>query len=185
MKLLHLYLFPITIGFALQASHASAHAEGTTLSNFNHQTPAVNGPFSRSVQSLKTYQTPQWFADAKFGIWAHWGPQAVPRAGDWYARNMYIPGTPQYEHHLKHYGHPSESGFKDIIPLWKAEKFNPDALMQLYVKAGARYFVSMAVHHDNFDLWDSRYQRWNAVKMGPMRDIVGEWQKAAHKYKLP
>ena len=86
--------------------------------------------------------------------------------GDWYARNMYIPGTRQYEHHLKHYGHPSETGFKDIIPLWKAEKFDPDALMQLYVKAGARYFVSMAVHHDNFDLWDSRYQRWNAVKWG-------------------
>ena len=144
----------------------------------------VAGPFSADPASLDKYETPDWFRDAKFGIWSHWGPQAVPRAGDWYARNMYIYGTPQYEHHLKTYGHPSKHGYKDIIPLWKAEKFEPDALMALYAKAGAKYFVSMGVHHDNFDLWDSKYHRWNAVKMGPHRDIVGAWQKAAAKAGL-
>jgi alpha-L-fucosidase len=95
-----------------------------------------------------------------------------------------VPGTKQYEHHLKNYGHPSKSGYKDIIPLWKAEKFDPDALMKLYVKAGAKYFVSMGVHHDNFDLWNSKYHSWNAVKMGPQHDIVGAWQKAAKKNGL-
>lgn len=148
------------------------------------QMTTVPGPFRADVESLKTYRTPEWFRDAKFGIWSHWGPQAVPRAGDWYARNMYIYGTPQYKHHLEHYGHPSKHGYKDIIPLWTAEKFDPDALMALYKKAGARYFVSMGVHHDNFDLWDSRYHEWNAVKMGPKRDIVGDWKKAAQKAGL-
>jgi alpha-L-fucosidase len=144
----------------------------------------IAGPFTADPASLNKYETPEWFRDAKFGIWAHWGPQSVPRAGDWYARNMYIYGTPQYAHHLKHYGHPSKFGYKDIIPLWKAEKFDPDALMALYAKAGAKYFVSMGVHHDNFDLWDSKYHRWNAVKMGPHRDIVGAWEKAARKAGL-
>ncbi len=82
----------------------------------------TRGAFTPNVESLKTYQTPEWYRDAKFGIWASWGPQAVPRAGDWYARNMYIWGHPQYEHHVKHYGHPSKTGYKDIIPLWKAER---------------------------------------------------------------
>jgi alpha-L-fucosidase len=89
----------------------------------------AQGPFRPTPESLKTYQAPAWFRDAKFGIWAHWGPQAVPRRGDWYARWMYVPGHPMYEHHLKNYGHPSEFGYKDIIPLWKAEKFDPEALM--------------------------------------------------------
>ena len=143
--------------------------------------PMKSGAFRPTPESLKTYQTPDWFRDAKFGIWAHWGPQAVPRAGDWYARQMYIPGHPQYDHHLKTYGHPSKTGYKDIIPLWKTEKFDPDALMDHYVAAGAKYFVSMGVHHDNFDLWNSRHHRWNAVNMGPKRDIVGEWKRAASK----
>ncbi len=139
----------------------------------------ASGPFDAGAESLKQYQTPDWFRDAKFGIWAHWGPQAVPRAGDWYARQMYLQGHPQYEHHLKTYGHPSQHGYKDIIPLWKAEKWDPAALMALYVKAGAKYFVSMGVHHDNFDLWNSKFHRWNSVAMGPHRDVVGEWKQAA------
>lgn len=137
-----------------------------------------------NADNLEKYETPTWFSDAKFGIWSHWGPQSVPRAGDWYARNMYIPGTDQYQHHLKHYGHPSKTGYKDIIPLWKAEKFDPDALMKLYKEAGAKYFVSMGVHHDNFDLWNSKYHKWNSVNMGPHRDIVGDWKKASQKYGL-
>jgi alpha-L-fucosidase len=142
------------------------------------------GRFSGSAESLTNYSCPEWFRDAKFGIWAHWGPQAVPRAGDWYARNMYLQGSPQYESHLRHYGHPSTNGYKDIIPLWKAERWDPDALMALYVKAGAKYFVSLGVHHDNFDLWNSKFHSWNAVQMGPHRDIVGDWKKAAQKYGL-
>jgi len=146
--------------------------------------PILQGPFKPALESLTNYNCPEWFRNAKFGIWAHWGPQAVPMEGDWYARNMYIQGNRQYEHHLANYGHPSEHGYKDIIPLWKAEKWNPERLMALYKAAGARYFVSMGVHHDNFDLWNSTYHKWNAVNMGPKRDVVGDWQKAAKKYGL-
>ena len=144
------------------------------------------GPFAPSFDSLDGYQCPQWFRDAKFGIWSHWGPQAVPMMGDWYARRMYEQGGDAYEQHVKDYGPPSKSGYKDIIPLWKAEQWQPEQLMDLYVKAGAHYFVSMGVHHDNFDLWNSKFQpRWNATKIGPQRDIVGEWQRAAKKRGLP
>ncbi|MEJ5238607.1 MAG: alpha-L-fucosidase [Limisphaera sp.] len=144
----------------------------------------ASGPFLPTAESLTNYVCPDWFRDAKFGIWAHWGPQSVPMAGDWYARNLYLQGHRQYQHHLEHYGHPSTNGWKDIIPLWRAERFDPDRLMALYKRAGARYFVSMAVHHDNFDLWNSKHHRWNAVQMGPKRDIVGAWQQAARKYGL-
>ncbi|MEN6608700.1 MAG: alpha-L-fucosidase [Bryobacteraceae bacterium] len=137
------------------------------------------GPFQPTFESLTAYRCPEWFRDAKFGIWAHWGPQSVPMFGDWYARKMYEEGGKAYEHHLKTYGHPSKFGYKDIIPRWKAEKFDPDRLIAHYKAAGARYFVSMGVHHDNFDLWNSKHHRWNAVQMGPKRDIVGAWRKAA------
>jgi alpha-L-fucosidase len=143
--------------------------------------PVAAGPFQPSFESLKTYQCPEWFRDAKFGIWAHWGPQAVPMDGDWYARGIYEPGNKHYKYHIEHYGHPSEFGYKDIIPLWKAEKWDPERLMELYKKAGAKYFVSMGTHHDNFFLWNSKLHSYNAVNMGPHRDVVGEWQKAAQK----
>jgi alpha-L-fucosidase len=146
--------------------------------------PIAPGPFKPTLESLKQYQYPQWFRDAKFGIWAHWGPQAVPMEGDWYARQMYEQGSAKNKYHLEHYGHPSKFGYKDIIPLWKAEKWDPDRLMALYQKAGARYFVSMGSHHDNFHLWNSKHHRWNAVNMGPKRDVVADWQKAARKYGL-
>jgi alpha-L-fucosidase len=154
------------------------------LQSLAAQIEILPGKFSGTAESLTNYSCPEWFRDAKFGIWAHWGPQAVPRAGDWYARNMYLQGSPQYESHLKNYGHPSTNGYKDIIPLWKAEKWDPDALMALYVKAGAKYFVSMGVHHDNFDLWNSKFHSWNAMKMGPHRDIVGDWKRAAEKHGM-
>lgn len=146
--------------------------------------PFAEGPFQPTMESLKQYKCPEWFRDAKFGIWAHWGPQAVPMNGDWYARGMYEQGSNHNKYHLKHYGHPSEFGYKDIIPLWKAEKWEPDRLMALYKKAGARYFVSMGSHHDNFHLWNSKYHKWNAVNMGPKRDVLGDWQKAAQKQGL-
>jgi alpha-L-fucosidase len=145
---------------------------------------SARGPYQPTLDSLAQRAAPDWFRDAKFGIWAHWGPQSVPRQGDWYARKMYIQGERDYEHHLKTYGHPSEHGYKDIIPLWKAEKFDPERLMRLYKQAGARYFVSMGVHHDNFDLWNSKFHEWNAQQMGPHRDIVGAWQRAAKKAGL-
>jgi len=97
---------------------------------------------------------------------------------------MYMEGSDQYLYHAETYGHPTEVGYKDLVNNWKAEKWDPDYLMSLYKKAGAKYFFSMGVHHDNFDLWDSKYTRWNAVNMGPKRDVVGTWQKAAHKQGL-
>lgn len=143
------------------------------------------GPFKGTRESLRQWQVPEWYRDAKFGIWAHWGPQSAIECGDWYARNMYIQGSRQYEYHAKVYGHPSKVGYKDIIPTWKAADFDPDHLLQLYKKAGAKYFCSMAVHHDNFDLWNSKFQpHWNSVAMGPKRDIVGEFKKAANKHGL-
>ncbi|MFT3752314.1 MAG: alpha-L-fucosidase [Paludibacter sp.] len=151
--------------------------------------PIASGKFKPTDESLQQYQYPTWFRDAKFGIWAHWGPQAVPRQGDWYARNMYIQQggnweIQAYEDHLKKYGHPSVSGYKDIIPLWKAERWNPDELMKLYKKAGAKYFVSMGTHHDNFFLWNSQLHKWNSVNMGPHKDVVGLWQQAAKREGL-
>jgi alpha-L-fucosidase len=148
--------------------------------------PAIAaGPFQGTRESLGQYRVPDWYRDAKFGIWAHWGPQSAAEAGDWYARNMYIQGQRQYDYHVKTYGHPSKFGFKDVIATWKADKFDPDHLMQLYKKAGAKYFCSMGVHHDGFDLWNSKYQpRWNAAAAGPKKDVVGLWKKAATKYGL-
>jgi alpha-L-fucosidase len=146
--------------------------------------PIAEGPYKPTDESLSQYQYPDWFRDAKFGIWAHWGPQAVPRQGDWYARRMYQEKDPAYKYHLEHYGHPSVFGYKDIIPLWKAEKWDPDKLMALYKKTGAKYFVSMGSHHDDFFLWNSKIHKWNAVNMGPKKDVVGIWQAAAKKEGL-
>lgn len=157
--------------------------------------PIKKGPYKPTDSSLATYKYPKWFRDAKFGIWSHWGPQAVPRKGDWYARRMYLEHAVErnkkqdyadiaYTTHIKRYGHPSTFGYKDIVKLWKAERFDPDSLMRLYKRVGAKYFVSMGTHHDNFFLWNSKIHRWNSVKMGPHRDIVGDWQKAARKEGL-
>jgi alpha-L-fucosidase len=154
------------------------------LSGFARGQAAKGGNFLPTRKSLEAYGIPDWYRDAKFGIWAHWGPQSAIERGDWYARNMYMQGSDQYLYHAETYGHPSKVGYKDLVNNWKAAKWDPDHLMGLYKKAGAKYFVSMGVHHDNFDLWDSRYTRWNAVNMGPKRDVVGTWQKAAQKQGL-
>ena len=141
--------------------HALAAIGGSALAIRSRaadlQPEIAGGPFQATRASLKGYVIPEWFRDAKFGIWAHWGPQSAAEYGDWYARNMYLEGSRQYKYHVEKYGHPSKFGFKDIIPTWKAERFDPAHLMSLYKKAGAKYFVSMGVHHDNFDLWNSRY----------------------------
>lgn len=145
----------------------------------------IETPFEGTVESLKHYQCPDWFRDAKFGIWSHWGPQSVPMFGDWYARHMYVEGSDQYRYHCRKYGHPSKFGYKDIVKLWKAEKFNPAELMDLYVEAGARYFVGQAMHHDNFDNFDSKHNEWNSTKIGPMMDICAMWKKEAKRHGLP
>ena len=143
--------------------------------------PIASGPFKGTRESLQAYEVPEWFRDAKFGIWAHWGPQSAPEDGDWYARNMYMEGSPQYKFHVAKYGHPSKFGFKDVIGTWTGDRFDAEHLVGLYKDAGAKYFVSMGVHHDNFDMWNSKYQRWNAVNMGPKKDVVGLFHAAARK----
>jgi alpha-L-fucosidase len=140
----------------------------------------AGGPFKPTWQSLAAgYKAPDWFRDAKFGIWAHWTAQCVPEQGDWYARRMYIQGDQDYKYHLAHYGHPSTFGFMELDNLWKADKWQPEKLMALYKAAGARYFFALASHHDNFDCFDSTYHDWNSVKVGPKKDIVGIWAKTA------
>jgi alpha-L-fucosidase len=146
--------------------------------------PMVAGKFEPTWDSLKQYQCPQWYRDAKFGIWAHWGPQCEPEDGDWYARTMYQPGTAQFKFHLKHYGPQKDFGFKDVIHEWKAQNWDPDKLVKLYKRAGAQYFMALANHHDNFDNWDSKYQPWNSVNVGPQKDLIGGWAAAARKYGL-
>ncbi len=139
----------------------------------------VEPPFGNTLESLEAnYRTPEWYKDAKFGIFAHWGPQCEPESGDWYARNMYIPNEWQFRRHLEKYGDQKEIGFKDIIHMWKAEKWDPEDLAKLFKSMGAKYVVSLANHHDNFDMWDSKYQEWNSVRLGPKRDIAKEWKKA-------
>ena len=145
----------------------------------------VSRPFLPTWDSLAAYTVPQWFRDAKFGMWAHWGPQCQPEAGDWYARNMYIEGSEQYKIHLQKYGHPSVFGFKDVIHEWKAERWDPRDLLALYKRAGAKYFMALANHHDNFDLYNSKYQPWNSVAIGPRKDLIAGWAKAAREQDLP
>ena len=143
------------------------------------------GLFKPSWASLvEHYRVPAWFGDAKFGIWAHWSAQCVPEFGDWYARRMYLQGDRAYDHHLSHYGHSSQTGFMEIDNLWKAEHWEPEKLMTLYERAGAKYFVALANHHDNFDTYNSRYHAWNATRVGPKRDIVGTWAKIARERGL-
>ncbi len=137
------------------------------------------GPFQPTWESLAAGQSiPDWYRDAKFGIWAHWGPQCQPAMGDWYAQRMYQFGGPIYKFHLENYGHPSVFGFKDVINTWKAENWDPAHLLSLYKRAGAKYFVALANHHDNFDNFDSKYQPWNSVAYGPKKDLIGGWAKA-------
>jgi alpha-L-fucosidase len=147
--------------------------------------PVTPGKFQPTWDSLHQYQCPDWFRDAKFGIWACFGPQNVPEDGDWYARNMYVEGSKQNKYHVAHYGPPSQFGFKDVIHIWKAENFDAEKLVALYKKVGAQYFFVMANHHDNFDMYDSKYQPWNSVNVGPHKDIVGDFAKAAHEQGLP
>lgn len=147
--------------------------------------PAASGKFEPTWQSLSQYKVPDWYRNAKFGIWAHWGPQCQPEQGDWFARGMYEEGSNYNKWFVEHYGHPSKVGFKEVIHDWKAQNWNPEKLVALYKRAGAQYFFAMANHHDNLDMWDSKYQEWNTTRVGPKKNILEGWSKAAKKYKLP
>lgn len=140
------------------------------------------GPYKDNWQSLSDYTPPAWYADAKFGIFIHWGVYAVPAFGnEWYPRHMYKLGSPEYEHHIKAWGPHKEFGYKDFIPLFKGEKFDPDDWMKLFKDSGAKYVMPVAEHHDGFQMYASDLSRWNAAEMGPCRDIVGELKQAADR----
>jgi alpha-L-fucosidase len=187
MKRLSLLLvISSAVGLCPHAPAQAPYSAANPLIIDTTQEPVAPGPFKPTWDSLESQnKTPDWYRDAKFGIWAHWGPQCVAEDGDWYARNMYMQGRPQYNYQVAHFGHPSKVGFKDDIHQWKAENFDPEKLVALYKRAGAQYFFALAVHHDNFDLWDSKYQPWNSVKIGPQKDLIAGWAKAAHDNGLP
>ncbi len=137
------------------------------------------GPYQPTYESMLQYDCPEWYRDAKFGIWNHWSPSCVAEDGDWYARQMYIQGQPEYNYHCKHFGHPSKFGFKDLCAQWTLLNWQPEELMDLYVQAGAKLFMILANFHDGFDTWNSRHHQWNAQRVGPHRDVVGTWAKVA------
>lgn len=148
-------------------------------------TGSARGPVQPTWESLRAhYRYPDWFRDAKLGLWAHWGPQSVPEQGDWYGRLLYMQGHSDYQHHLRSYGHPTEFGMKDIQNLWKAERWDPQALVERYKRVGAKYFMALACHHDNLDCYDSRYHAWNSLRVGPKRDVIGIWERAVRRAGL-
>ncbi|MGD0697613.1 MAG: alpha-L-fucosidase [Terriglobia bacterium] len=145
---------------------------------------AGDGPYKPVWESLLQYECPEWYRDAKFGIWNHWSPQCVPEDGDWYARNMYMQGSPQNRFHVEHYGSPTLLGYKDLCAQWTLLNWQPSELMDLYVSAGAKFYVALANHHDGFDTWNSKHHPWNAANMGPRRDVIGTWAAEARKRNL-
>src|SRR3984957_7583314 len=162
----------------------TAQARCQASAKIDQQVERVNtatkkGPFKADWDSLGAYRVPLWFRDAKFGIFIHWGVYSVPAFGnEWYSRNMYVPGDKAFEHHIATYGPQTTFGYKDFIPLFKAEKFDPSAWVDLFVQAGARYVVPVGEHCDGFAMYNSDITEWNAARMGPHRDVVGELEAA-------
>lgn len=143
------------------------------------------GYYKDSWDSLMDFEVPVWFRNAKFGIFIHWGLYSVPaNSNEWYSRNMYIKGMPAYEHHIRTYGAQKEFGYQDFIPLFTAEKFNPEEWAKLFKEAGARYAFPVAEHHDGFQMYKSRLSHFNAFEMGPKRDVLGELKKALEKEEI-
>ncbi|MGB9465803.1 MAG: alpha-L-fucosidase [Candidatus Acidiferrum sp.] len=144
-----------------------------------------DGPFRADWESLQSYEVPEWYKDAKFGIFIHWGVYSVPAFGnEWYPRNMYREGSEEYKHHVATYGSPDKFGYKDFVPMFKADQFNPAAWARLFKEAGAKYVVPVAEHHDGFAMYDSGLSDWTAAKMGPRRDVIGELAKAVRSEGL-
>ena len=167
MKKLFLYLSLVVISFfAVQQIHAQERYQATW-------------------ESLKKYQTPDWFRDAKFGIFIHWGVYSVPAFGsEWYPREMYQQDSKEFKHHVEKYGPQAKFGYKDFIPLFKAEKFNAAQWVDLFKRAGAKYVVPVAEHHDGFAMYKTVLSRWNAFEMGPHRDVIGELATEIRKQGL-
>jgi len=144
-----------------------------------------DGPFRPDWASLQSHKTPTWYADAKFGIFIHWGLYSIPAFGsEWYSRNMYVQGSPEFAHHVATYGPHTKFGYKDFIPRFKAERFDPNVWMTLFRNAGARYVVPVAEHHDGFSMYDTHLSDFSAVKLGPKRDVIAEIKAAARSHDL-
>ncbi|HYJ12936.1 MAG TPA: alpha-L-fucosidase [Thermomicrobiales bacterium] len=155
-----------------------------TARNLRRQVSNRNaaGPFAPDWDSLRANQVPAWYQDGKFGIFVHWGVYAVPAFGnEWYPRNMYIPGSREFEHHRATYGDQTEFGYADFIDQFTAERFDPGVWAEIFRKAGAQFVVPTAEHHDGFPLYDSQLTRWNAVQLGPRRDLIGELGEAVRR----
>jgi alpha-L-fucosidase len=165
---------------AKQPADSVTMGDWKTFHEIQLDIPIAKGPFEPNWESIeKNYPgEPAWLREAKFGIWVHFGPQSAGESGDWYARNLYKQGSRAYDNHLKKYGHPSEVGYKEVLHDWNPTKLDPAALTKIYEDAGARFLMIQGVHHDNFDLWNSKYQPWNSVNIGPKRDLIGEWARA-------
>lgn len=144
-----------------------------------------NGKYKDTWESLSQYRVPDWYKDSKFGIFIHWGVYSVPAFGsEWYSRNMYIQGSWEYNHHIETYGAHKDFGYKDFIPMFKAEKFSADEWCDLFKQAGAQYIVPVAEHHDGFQMYKSEVSKWNAYDMGPHKDIVGELSESACRHGI-
>lgn len=148
--------------------------------------PIAAGPFQPTWASIeKNYPgSPAWLRETKFGIWVHFVPQSSGESGDWYARHLYQQGSLANRNHIARWGHPSEQGYKEVLRDWNPNKLKPADLVKVYKDAGARFLMIQGVHHDQFDLWNSRYQPWNATRLGPKRDLLREWVTAVKKAKM-
>lgn len=145
----------------------------------------AKGPYRANWESLSRYRVPEWYQNAKFGIFIHWGIYSVPGFGsEWYSRNMYIKDSAEFKHHVETYGKHSEFGYKDFIPMFTADRFDPDAWAELFARAGARYVVPVAEHHDGFQMYESAISRWNAAEMGPKRDVLGQLKESCNRKGL-
>jgi alpha-L-fucosidase len=170
---------PAVIDQAWQKASAKYDApRGTILKEVDRV--GHSGPYRPDWESLQKYEVPEWYKDAKFGIFIHWGVYSVAAfANEWYPRNMYREGSEEYKHHIAIYGPLDKFGYKDLVPMFKAEHFDPAAWARLFKEAGAKYVVPVAEHHDGFAMYDSGLSDWTAAKMGPHRDVIGDLAKAA------
>lgn len=174
---------PIPVPTQEYAPNSLTMQDPSTFPEVKMDFPMAPGPFKPTWESINANYPDKanWLREAKFGIWVHFGPQAAGESGDWYARRIYQPGSNAYNNHMRDYGHPSETGYIDVIHKWNPQRLDPVRLAHLYKEAGARFLLVQGVHHDNFDNWNSKYQPWNSVNMGPHRDLLGEWSKAARQ----
>ena len=167
------FLVAVATGMCLSASAQSGFGGQEGINSV--ASPKGTDVFQPDWENIaRHYECPAWFRDGKFGIFIHWGVYAAPAFGnEWYARNMYQEGSGEYKHHIETWGKHTDFGYKDFIPMFKAEKFDADEWADLFKEAGAKYVVPVAEHHDGFAMYDSGLNEWNAVKMGPKKDIIG------------